>query len=33
MAAEGGDVPVLLEPHPTWMGALERAWARRYQGG
>ena len=33
MAAEGSDVPVLLEPHPTWVGALERAWARRYQGG
>jgi putative thiamine transport system substrate-binding protein len=25
--------PVLDEPHPSWMGALEREWARRYRGG
>lgn len=27
------DGPVLPEPHPDWIGVLERAWARRYQGG
>lgn len=25
--------PVLDEPHPSWMVALEREWARRYRGG
>lgn len=25
--------PVLDEPHPSWMIALEREWARRYRGG
>jgi len=25
--------PVLDEPHPSWMLALEREWARRYRAG